>query len=409
MTRAPGYFRRASGPRTFTISQELQPRHQIVRSARSESSIKNKVRMKKVFDKYSSVHPLPVHTNGKLHQSVSVWIINLLNDYCRTGSENPMSHSTLLASLQGLRMMFDEIGHEGLWQTNDDESARGNPLKGNMDVTAFISSHKISLAEANYAETKNNPITVSQVAHHAEKFWFGGTTLSNRLPNKRDVALHAALIVGMNMGMRFDELSKIHISEVSVDNGKVVMNLRQKIKNSTTFRSYKLRDWPASSLIRYSIYLDPQLAILSWLTVRGSRKGPLFCDIVQNNEGGFIDHTRAWKTDSFTSFLRLRLHNIGVGERDCGMYSGHSIKRGSVQLYRSLGLLDVEIMKIIQMVGANAYRNYCEAYNDCLPEQLPAYSGISCLLRSSGLLQLETKLRLMHHNMFYEPKNRPSV
>ena len=47
-------------------------------------------------------------------------------------------------------------------------------------------------------------------------------------------------------------------------------------------------------------------------------------------------------------------------------------ENGSVQLHRSIGLRDEYVMQRVQMVGRNAYVNYCEAYNDCAPEDLPA-------------------------------------
>ncbi len=40
------------------------------------------------------------------------------------------------------------------------------------------------------------------------------------------------------------------------------------------------------------------------------------------------------------------------------MYSGHSINREAVQLYRSLNLRDEQIMEIVQMKGSHAYANY---------------------------------------------------
>ena len=175
MTRAAGYSRRSSGHSTCTVSNELLPLHRIVRSARSALSLKNMERMKKFFAKFSSVHPFPTTEQDKVHASASNWIMDLLNDYCRTKSTNPMSTSTVLASIQGLRMMFEEMGHEAIWHINDDQSASGNVLKGNPDISAYISSHKVSLAEADYAATRKRPVTVSQIAHHAERFWFGGS------------------------------------------------------------------------------------------------------------------------------------------------------------------------------------------------------------------------------------------
>ncbi len=73
--------------------------------------------------------------------------------------------------------------------------------------------------------------------------------------------------------------------------------------------------------------------------------------------------------------MLTRLLTIGIGPRDVLIYSGHSTKRGSVQLFRSLGIRDEFVMQRDQMIGARAYANYCEAYNDCRPEDLPIFSS----------------------------------
>lgn len=68
------------------------------------------------------------------------------------------------------------------------------------------------------------------------------------------------------------------------------------------------------------------------------------------------------------------------------MYSGNSIKRGSVQLYRSLGLPDVAIMEIIQMSGRQAYANCCAAYNDCVPQELPRFNSVKEYVCHAGTI-----------------------
>ena len=60
-----------------------------------------------------------------------------------------------------------------------------------------------------------------------------------------------------------------------------------------------------------------------------------------------MNHLLPGKTDSLNTFLHLRLHNIGIGKREFKSHSGHSIKRGSVQLYQALGVKDVQIIKNI--------------------------------------------------------------
>lgn len=57
------------------------------------------------------------------------------------------------------------------------------------------------------------------------------------------------------------------------------------------------------------------------------------------------------------------------------MYTGHSIKRVSVQLYRSHGIRHEMIIEIIQMKGHHAYANYFAAYNDCATRDLPRFNS----------------------------------
>eukprot|EP00171_Calliarthron_tuberculosum_P021756 IDg21756t1 len=80
--------------------------------------------------------------------------------------------------------------------------------------------------------------------------------------------------------------------------------------------------------------------------VRGSRNGP-FCHVTPNDDGGMLDTSQVWKVKCFKTFFRTSLMQTGLDSRT------------------------KEIMKIIQMTGVNADRNYCEAYNDCAPGQVP--------------------------------------
>lgn len=143
--------------------------------------------------------------------------------------------------------------------------------------------------------------------------------------------------------------------------------------------------------------MDPLLAILSWLCVRGSSPGPVFCDVtVTVNHYSKINCDKPWSAKGFKDFLRSRLNSIGVGPSDCERFSGHSIKRGSVQLYRSLGVRDEMIMEIIQMTGNHAYANYCAAYNDCAPEDIPRFTSITeCILHAEEICREKS---IMHND-----------
>ena len=141
--------------------------------------------------------------------------------------------------------------------------------------------------------------------------------------------------------------------------------------------------------------MDPKVALLTWLSVRGPSDGFLFCDITTNSEGTCkIDYTIPLSSAKFNILMRGRLRTIGIGGGDILMYSGHSLKRGSVQLYRSLGLRDEYVMQRVQMVGPKAYANYCEAYNDCAPEDLPRFASAEEYLEQADRLKKEKELAL---------------
>ena len=122
--------------------------------------------------------------------------------------------------------------------------------------------------------------------------------------------------------------------------------------------------------------MDPFTAMFSWLVIRGSNPGPLFCEVKKTASGFKLDTTKQLSSINFVAFFRDRLAKIGIGQGDLNMYSGHSIKRGAVQLYLSIGLRDENIMQRVQMTGQHAYTNYCAAYNDCAPRELPRFPSV---------------------------------
>lgn len=97
----------------------------------------------------------------------------------------------------------------------------------------------------------------------------------------------------------------------------------------------------------------------------------------QTRAGQIIETRKVLTAKKFKDFLRVRLLDIGVGRADTIEYTGHSLKRGSVQLYRSLNLRDEQVTETIQMKGPHAYANCCAAYNDCAPPNLPCFSSAS--------------------------------
>lgn len=205
-----------------------------------------------------------------------------------------------------------------------------------------------------------------------KKFWYG----CQQLPDIRDSQLHSILAIGINMGMRFDVISKLQMKNVSVTSDGVTLTIVESIKNSTIKRNYRLREWDGNTLLHVLVYMDPFIALTTWLTSRGTFSGPLFCDYLLTSGCYMLNPRKSLPVKKFTELLRIRLGDIGIGRDEILMYTGQSIKRGSVQLHRSLGLRAEMIMEIIQMKGHHAYEKYCAAFNDCAPYDLPRFSSV---------------------------------
>lgn len=93
----------------------------------------------------------------------------------------------------------------------------------------------------------------------------------------------------------------------------------------------------------------------------------------------------------------------GVGSRSIMLYSGHSIKRVSIQIYRSLGILDEQIREFTQITGLNAYAAYCAEFNDCALPSLPRFNDIEDFLKHAETLRSESAdTNKLHFSFLYD-------
>lgn len=86
-----------------------------------------------------------------------------------------------------------------------------NPLVNNSDVDQVRRAHRVHLARYVAISLKARPIKNVIVCDHAELYWYGEILH----PDARDIQLHAILVFGLNLGLRFDEISKIRVDHVS--------------------------------------------------------------------------------------------------------------------------------------------------------------------------------------------------
>lgn len=90
--------------------------------------------------------------------------------------------------------------------------------------------------------------------------WHTGSTYSLGIfGNSGDlrIQLHSILVLGLHLGIRFDEISKVRVEHIYITSGMVNMTLTEAIKNSTVQRDYVLEEWPGNSELRFSLSWIP--------------------------------------------------------------------------------------------------------------------------------------------------------
>ncbi|PXF39657.1 hypothetical protein BWQ96_09131 [Gracilariopsis chorda] len=249
-------------------------------------------------------------------------------------------------------------------------TATGNPLERNPDFEQFRRAYKVNLARYGNMKQRARPLTAEIVCDHAEQFWFGSSNL-----DVMDIIFHSVCVIALNLGLSFDEISKLKMEHVSVARQAATLTMKTAIKNSTVERVYEIAEWDGNTPLYFYIYMDPFLALHSWVIARGNDDGFIFPEITTTRAGTTLNFERPLSCHKFVTFMRSRLVTIGIGSADANAYTGHSLKRGSVQLHRSLGYMDEFIMRKMGMVGPNAYANYCAAYNDYAPRELPHFNS----------------------------------
>lgn len=133
-------------------------------------------------------------------------------------------------------------------------------------------------------------------------------------------------------------------------------------------------------LLAGCIHLDPGIAMIRWLEVRGDAPGPLFPELKSNN--GLLaqlDFTERFSTSNFKKQLTFFLTGSGVAPDRAASFTSHCMKRGSIQLLRKLGFSDMEIMRRVFMTGVVSYLNYTENYKGFQADPIPEFSNIGAM------------------------------
>lgn len=113
------------------------------------------------------------------------------------------------------------------------------------------------------------------------------------------------MLTAMNCGMRYDEISKVKLCEVTCTINRISFCIREKTKNSCSFKEYRLRPWPGKHFHGVMV-MDPLLAFSVWLEVRGDAGGYLFCDILGTGASQRLVPHQEWSRKRFIYFMRER-------------------------------------------------------------------------------------------------------
>jgi hypothetical protein len=312
-------------------------------------------------------------------------VLNILFSYVKMNDSDGskmLGKDSMTALIQGLQKCYDNYGHTSNWTVFENGAASGNPTRGNVDLARLRKAHRTKLSEFGRTSTRAAPLTAEHVCRHfsvmLSELAPAQCDPAHRSPEQRDLrpwALQAIWTVGLNCGLRFDELAKMQMNMISHLYQGITINLPVRTKNSIRMKHYKLLDWP-HPVAKMSAALDASVALGLWMAHRGSDDGFLFCNFV----GERLDYGRPWDAKKFIQYMRERLILAGEGEGNARYFTGHSIKRGSVQLYRTMGVTDNWIMRRINMTGEYAYLRYTEAFNDAAPTPIPEFSNLDAAI-----------------------------
>lgn len=324
----------------------------------------------------------------------STLVISLLWDYTGLGkgsgveAKDVKAFDTLANLVTALRWVYDRCGHVDNWRTYRQSdgtlSASGNPLRENVEVKVLKKIVKKFLVSVGKVPVSTIPLTSELLILIYQRSWCVGvvTELADRL----DVEIHAMCVVGMNCGLRFDELEKIDVRSISLTPTGASFGIDVVTKNVVGSKDYTTRPWPGSALAGVHA-MCPRLAMAAWMKVRGNQPGPFFCDVRGEGFGQRIVHSSPLPSKRFCERLRQRAREVGWSQRDAARLTGHSIKRGGVQLLRKLGMSDSDIMEIFKMSSVVAYIRYTElSEKACSSDDVPKFTSYAAFMAHANTL-----------------------
>jgi hypothetical protein len=144
--------------------------------------------------------------------------------------------------------------------------------------------------------------------------------------------------------------------------------------NFIRMKPYKLLDGP-HSVAKMSATLDASVALTLWMAHRGP-------------DDWFFILQFYLRASELRQTLRCEVHSENEGTPDPGRrgeenaryLTGHSIKLGSVQLYRTMGVTDNWITRRTNMTSKYAYLLCTEEFIDAAPTPIPEFSNLEAAI-----------------------------
>lgn len=133
------------------------------------------------------------------------------------------------------------------------------------DIEHFWRPYKVNFALSRDLKLRAEAATAEIVHNHAENFWFSVSAVTTM-----NVLFHNILDLGLYLRLRFDDFTKIHRDHVSVSKPSLSLWPITATKNYTLERVYGICAWEGNAALKYSIYMEPLIALCSWLVIRGN-------------------------------------------------------------------------------------------------------------------------------------------
>lgn len=78
-----------------------------------------------------------------------------------------------------------------------------------------------------------------------------------------DVQLHAILLVEINLGIHYDEGSKLLTENSSINSDEIHFSITETIKNDTFHRNYRICECPVNYNLYYRLFIDTSKAVMA--------------------------------------------------------------------------------------------------------------------------------------------------